>query len=272
MALIKSSTSTLLMQGAIVLDLGDLRRQGEDMIAAARHEAQEIVRGAQAERAVLIGAAAAEGRAEGLAEGLAAGHAQGMDQGRQAAQREHGAALSGVENAWRAALTEFVGAREAMLADARRDLLALACEIARRVVGRVVTSEPEIVREQLARALALVQRPTRVRVTVHPEAAALAAEALPALAKELSAAEHAEIVADAAAPRGACVVRLSGDSAAGTSGAGEIDASLETQLERIVEALVPGRGTVSDKPTGDPAAQSAGDPAQGAGPSTGGGA
>jgi len=55
-------------------------------------------------------------------------------------------------------------------------------------------------------------------------------EALPGLLARYSQAQHIEVVDDASLGRGSVVARLAG---------GEIDATIGTQLVRLVEALVP---------------------------------
>lgn len=258
MALIKSSNSSSIARGAIVLDLGDLRGQADQILLQARQQAEKIVRAGEAERQRLIQSASAEGRAEGLAEGLAKGHREGMAQGRSAALDETKAALAGLQSAWDAALVKFVGQRQQLLEDARRDVLRLACLIAVRVTKRAIELDPTIVQAQLDAVLALVMRPTRLRVRVHPADAALAKDALPALMTKYAAAADVEIVADAGVSRGSCVAGLSevegGGADAQTSASGEIDASIQTQLDRIIDTLLPAmavkRGGASDTGAG----------------------
>jgi valyl-tRNA synthetase len=68
-------------------------------------------------------------------------------------------------------------------------------------------------------------------VAVHPDDEPLAREALPELATRLAAAAHVEVASDASLERGSCIAR--------TGSGGMIDASIRTQLGRIVEALLP---------------------------------
>ncbi len=234
---------------AVVLDLGDLQRQGEVLVDRARARAAQIVAQGEGERARLIADAAALGKAEGLAAGRAEGEAAGRVAGHAAALAEHGAMLTALEAAWTGALEAFVGQRERMLDDARREIVTLAVLLASRVVKRTVAIEPSVVADQMEAVLGLVMRPSRVVLRVNPADRAAAEQALPGLVAKFGTVAHAAIEDDATLSRGSCVARLqpadgkSGDGSGGGGGGGiggEIDASIETQLVRMAEALVPG--------------------------------
>jgi flagellar biosynthesis/type III secretory pathway protein FliH len=238
MALIRQSLANTVARDAVVLDLGDLVRQGEALKAKARAEADRIVAEAKAERARLVAGAAEEGRKEGLARGLEEGRRQGEASGRAEALAAAAEALKKLDARWSAALAEFEGARETMLLGARQDVLRLALAAAEMVTKRAIALRPEAAADQLAAVLGLIMRPTRLTVSVHPDDAALVREALPGLTERFAAAAHAEVAADAGLERGSCVAR--------TGTGGVIDASVRTQLERIVEALLPGVRAVDE--------------------------
>jgi flagellar biosynthesis/type III secretory pathway protein FliH len=241
MALIKNSNSVLLARDAIVLDLGDLRRQADHILEQARLEAARIIGDAQRTRQRMIESAASEGRAEGLAEGLARGHAQGVQQGQAAAHAERREVLNTLQSAWSGELRAFVERREAMLDEAKKDLIALAAMIARRITHRAIELDASIVREQIEGVLTMVMRQSRLTVRVHPLDREVTEAAMPEFAATYSAATDAQIVEDPSLPRGSCVVRLADLGEEGeANGAGTLDASIGTQLDRIVEALLPG--------------------------------
>jgi flagellar biosynthesis/type III secretory pathway protein FliH len=232
-AMIRRADQNEAARDAMVLDLGDLFRQGEAIKAAAKDQAAAILAAAKAERARLIAGAVAEGRAQGLAKGLEEGRAKGQADGvaqAVAAQRE---ALEAVEKAWLAALESFSAARDQMLMEARKDVLQLALLIARRVTHRAIEVDESVVEDQLAATLALVSRPTRLVITVSPDDLERARGALPVLLERFGNAAHATVTGDASLARGSCVARA--------EAGGEIDASIGTQLDRIAAALVPGR-------------------------------
>jgi len=231
MAVLRQGEAVRVADRAIVLDLGDLKRQGEALRAHTQSQISTMLAEAKAERERLLASARDEGRAQGLREGREAGLRQGADEGRQAALQEHRAALGTIEAAWKSALAHFVGERERLLSDARQDVVRLATLIASRVVKRHLEFDPGVIEGQLAAVIAQLSRPTRLVVTIHPDDEPIARAALPGLLAALGNAKHVDLRTDASLTRGSCV--------AVTPGGGVIDASIESQLERIVQTLLP---------------------------------
>lgn len=229
MALIKNANSRSMARQAVVLDLGDLAAQGEFIKREARSAAEAIVREAREERKRILAGSREEGFAAGEREGLELGLSRGREQGRDEALAAHRAQLQALEARWGAALDAFDAAREDLLHEARRDVLMLACEVARRVTDKVVDADATVVVSQLERALALVLAPTRLAITVHPDDEREAGAVLPALMRRFGPQAHADLVTDAAVGRGSCMVRTDH---------GEIDASVRTQLQRAVDAVM----------------------------------
>lgn len=239
MAVLKLSNSADMLKDAVVLDLGDLRRQGEAIMAQARERAAATVKAGEAERARLIADAAAVGRAEGLEQGKAEGFARGLEEGRAAGLAERREALERLDRTWSESLGAFTAARERLLDEAGRDVVLLAARLAERVVKRAIALDPSIVQDQLRAVLGLVMRPSRVSIRIHPDDRALATDALPGIVAALGTVAHAEIEGDPSLARGSCVARLRGAAAGDGLPGGEIDASIDTQLARLAEALLP---------------------------------
>lgn len=242
MALIKNAIARDLARDAVVLDLGDLQSQALVYIQQAQAQAQKVVADAQAERQRIIAGAAEKGHAEGLARGLEEGSARGHADALEAAIRQHAEALSRVEAAWSTALSEFAAQREAMIEHATRDVVTLAVALAERVVKRAITVDPGIVVEQVRAALSVVVRPTELLIRIHPEDRALVQQSLPGLLASMNMIRHAELADDASLDRGSCVAQMRGgaDPSQESGTGGEIDASIQTQLDRIVEVILPG--------------------------------
>lgn len=231
MAVIKHAHASTMAREAVVLDLAELSRHAREIVDGARAQAERIVAAAEQERDALIGTAAQEGIRRGHEEGHAAGFEVGRKQGEAAARAEWSARLSAVVQGWEAALSGFEGSREDMLLGARTDVLALALEIARRVTKRHVSADPGVVAAQTEAVLRLATRASRLTLSVCPEDMAAAREELARLHAALASAKHAELVMDPALSQGSVMLR---------SERGVIDATIETQLDRIVEALMPG--------------------------------
>jgi flagellar assembly protein FliH len=144
-------------------------------------------------------------------EGRRAGYAEGRELARQEAER-----LAGLLKQLEGALTEFdqqVG----------EELLALAVEIARRVVGQAITVDPEAVLETVRGALAELPH-QHAAVHLHPEDAALVRSYL---GEQLTHAGH-RIYEDPALARGGCLVEAGGS---------QVDATLATRWRRVLEGL-----------------------------------
>lgn len=232
MALIRSADSQERARGAVVLDLGDIARHAEAARASAREQAAAIIEAAKKERERLVESARREGLERGLAEGREEGLKKGRDEGKAQAVAEYRQKLEALGKSWGEALASFCGQREGLLAEARRDVLRLALVIAEKIVRRKVAADPAAAAAQAEAALALLSRPTSVRVCVHPDDAGLMSEVLPQAAARLAPKSHVELCADPSVERGGCVLR--------TGAGGEVDATLSAQLGRVMDALLPG--------------------------------
>lgn len=228
MALIKHSDSDVFAREAVVLDLGDLTRQAQKIIADAEERAAQIIASAERKRVQLITGARDEGFTAGQAEGRKDGHRQGLDDGCTQALREHSERLETLEKSWRTALDEFDERRGRMLDDARTDVLRLAMKIARRVTHGIVEGDESVAVSQLEKALSHTLRPTRLVIRVHADDETLVSASAPALLERFARSAHAEVVTDDSLSRGDCVVYTA---------VGEVDACIDAQLDRIAAAL-----------------------------------
>ena len=155
----------------------------------------------------------AEGRAQGHARGLAEGHAAGL----AAVQAQAGELLALAQ-----ALPAALQLAQNSVAD---DLLALALDSARQVLGQALAAEPQailaVVHELLQAEPSLSGAP---QLLLHPDDAALVKELL---ADDLKAAGW-RVRLDAQIARGGCRV---------TAHSGERDATVQARWERVSAAL-----------------------------------
>jgi flagellar assembly protein FliH len=228
MALIKSHSASD-MNDAIVLDLGDLRRQATDLRGQAEAQAKRILADAREQARRLTEGAEAIGRQAGFDAGYAAGLEEGNKVGHVGGLAQASAALMKLQEAWIAAAQTWDEQRRQMVLEAQQSVLELAVEMARKIVQRVPRIDPSIVVDQVSAALDHVTRPCDVVITIHPQDRPLVEQALPALVRNLSQTQHASLAEDANIAPGGCVV---------TYGRGQIDATLKTQLDRLVHTLL----------------------------------
>ena len=231
MALIRSGDASRVLGEAMVLDLGDLVRQGDQMRRRAEEEARRIIEDGERERQRLISGAREEGHALGYAAGLAEGRAVGRSEGRATALAESAQGLEALTTHWNAALQVFVSERERMFREAKDEVVRIALLLAEKVTRRAITANPGVVVSELEAVLAMLARSTRLKVQVHPEDEPLAREALPGVMSKFPMVEHLELVTSGSISRGSVIAR--------TATGGVIDASIETQMSRIAEAMLP---------------------------------
>lgn len=232
MPLIRAAESDAALRSAIVLDLGDIAAQGEKLKAQARAQAERIIAEARAERTRLLEGAAEEGRQQGYEDGLAEGRLEGARLGRQEAAEAAAAQLESVQTGFEQALSAFEEAREAMLREARADLLRLAMAIARRITRRAIETDPAAAAGQLEAALQHVAAGSALVIEVSAQEREAALAAIPAIGARAAGAAHVEVIAREDLAPGDVIVRA--------RGGGEIDARIEAQLDRLAAQLVPG--------------------------------
>ena len=230
MALIKNTTAGPLPKGTSVFNLGDLARESKHVLQEAKLQAKEIMERAEEEAAKLVDSATDRGFAEGKDQGLAQGREEGRQAGRAEAIAEFTPQLTDLQVAFNAALAHWETDRNSMLLAAREDVLRLALAVAEKVTYRIIQTDSTVIGDQLAEALALLVAPRAVTVAVAPQDRALVEAMLPDLIDKISTCTHAAIRDDPSVTPGGCVI---------STGAGRIDATIERQIQRIVDTLLP---------------------------------
>ena len=239
MAVLKPAQSRSHLKDAVVLHLGDLRRQAQRIADEARAERDRIIKDAHEERARILEGAHEEGFAKGHTEGLEQGRAEGSEQGREEALRQHAQHFDALTQRWSQGLDEFLQVRQLLLDDASQHLLEVALDMGRAVTKRAIDVDPTPVAEQLRAVIDMTLQPTRLVIRLHPEDASDANELLPELLQRMTTSPHVDIVEDDALSRGSCIVRTD---------RGSVDASVNTQLESIAAALLPEPAAENNEP------------------------
>lgn len=151
-----------------------------------------------------------------LAEARQQGFQQGLQQGREeAAQRVH-AVAEGLAQA----LAEVAALKRRVRSEAEMELVKLALAIARRILRRELATDPEAIQGVAHAALLKLQNRELHRVRVFPAGA----EVLRACLDRGGAAPAVQVIADSSLRVGDLLFE---------SSAGELDASIETQLQEI---------------------------------------
>jgi len=230
MSVIKANNTVGFAKDAIVLDLGDLGRQAARLRMVAEDKAASIVTEAELKAKDLIAGAEQIGLEQGKAAGIEQGLAEGREQGREEALAEFREQFAQLHAAWSDVAEQWDAQTKGMAIEARQIVTEFALKMGERLVHRVIEVDPSVVIDQVAGALALVLRPLDVSVRVNPSDLTVISQALPQLLEEFDHLEHIHLAEDADVSAGGCLVSY---------GQGQIDATIETQIRRVVDLILP---------------------------------
>ncbi len=181
--------------------------------------------------AVLVeDSASAEERAAALqAEAERRGHEAGLERGLAEARARTEAALE----AFAAAERSMAEMYDRYVAEAEAAAVDLAFQIAEKVIAATVASDPEAVLGVVSGALLRTTDRDHLVLEVNPGDFELVRESASELAARLGGINRMEVVSERRVEPGGCVVRTE---------AGEIDARVSSQLERVRQLLAEARG------------------------------
>lgn len=163
--------------------------------------------------------------AAGLTErDLEEAYARGRREGLAAAEEQ----LDGASQALASALEEVCRLRAALVHSSKQDMLRLVMAVAEQIIRREASVDPEVVVSIIENALQASVRADHYRVRVNPEDLAKVTEKKPFFLASISGLKNLSIEPDSGISSGGCRV---------DSELGEVDATLETQLESIRQAL-----------------------------------
>jgi flagellar assembly protein FliH len=227
MGLIKAEQSPPSMS---TFSLRDVENDARRILAAARRQAEQLLAAAQIEGERLKKESHARGMIEGRKEGMAAGLEAGKTAGRKEALAAQADALRHALSSLTASVTSIEAQRGAVEAAALADVVKLSMSIARRVTKRQALIEPEVLASNLSGLMSFVSHASDVRIAINPRQNQTLKELLPDLQMQWPNLKHVEIVDDAAIAQGGCRVYTQ---------QGYVDADLDSQLNRIMDDLMP---------------------------------
>lgn len=232
MAVIKSHNSGTLLKDALVLDLGDVSRQAQRILAAAQAKARRLVADAERDTMVQRKQIHDDSVAQGYQEGLEKGLEEGCQKGREEAYQQAGEQLGQVQQGWVDATSQLNDQRQAMDRNAKQAVLELAVRFAEKLTHRVIEADDQVVFGQIEAVLSQVLRPMDVTVGICPDDRQVLEEAMPQLLAQFTQIQRVHLVDDPQVGRGGCILNY---------GQGRIDATIQTQLRRLVELILPDR-------------------------------
>lgn len=246
MPILKQHYNTPALKEAIVLDLGDLGAQANKIRLAAEARATQIINEAQARANRLAEEKGKQAYEEGMNHGYEAGLQQGIEEGRAQALAESRQQLQQLYAAWSDLAGQWEQQRVEMEREARQSVLEFALRAAEKIVHRVIEVDDSVIVDQAGQALSMVLSAHDARLRIHPVDRPTLENALPELVAEFQTLQHVELIDDEEVTPGGCVV---------TFGDGRIDATIEKQLERLIDLILPAPEITDDETTpADPAA------------------
>jgi flagellar assembly protein FliH len=164
-------------------------------------------------------------REQARAEGLALGRAEGA----AAAQAEAHARLAPAVQALHTAVQALEAERADIADRVETGAVELALELAGKVVSGAVEAQPERVLDVVRGALRCFMERERVHILVHPDDLGLVRASMDTVAGELGGIDHVEVQEERRIGRGGAIVRTA---------TAQVDASLQTKLDRAREVIV----------------------------------
>jgi flagellar assembly protein FliH len=210
--------------------MADIEAHARKILLKAQQQAEAFLVEAQAAAEVLKAEAYAQGLAEGKKQGIVQGKIEGEKTGEQKAFDAEKARLSEVI-ATLISATEVLNQKRAELVDrADAEVLPLALCIARKVTRRLGALDPRVVEANMKEAVRLVVNKHTIHIAVHPSQLQHIDSVSAVLKMQWPQLQHIAMIEDTTIAPGGCRVRTAG---------GDIDADLESQLDRIARELVP---------------------------------
>jgi flagellar assembly protein FliH len=219
--------------------MADIETAARNVLLRARKQADAILAAAQSEAEQLKIAAKAEGLAEGRREGQKTGHTAGLEAAKKQALVDRQQEVTNAINACVGAANQFESNRVELAASGVNELVKLALAVARRVTKRQAALDPQVLSNNLAEAMQLVLHAADVRIVVNPAQKATLERILPELRITWPTLKHVELIEDATVAAGGCRLHTA---------TGQINADLDSQLDRIVADLLPDSVSTADLP------------------------
>lgn len=197
-------------------------------LAAARTQAEQIIKDARTQAARLQVQAREkayeQGRREGVRDGLEAGRAEAFERVKADFAKQQADLVQTLTS-----LVEQIEAQKARLLErAKRDTLSFAFAVAGRIVGSAARSQDGVVQQNLDKALRQVSARTDLTIRVHPDDLERISTYVESIPETVRQQRHWSIQPDDRLQPGGCVVETP---------IGSVDASIETQLHSAAELL-----------------------------------
>ena len=215
----------------VAFNFEDLRHQAEAHLAAARAEAQALVEQARRDAERLKQSLNAEAREAGRQEGLKDAAAQIEQQSRKLADERLAEQLKTTVPALAQAAQALRDERDRWLLRWDKAAIELGVAIAGKLVRSNLAVRPDLAEGMIAEALQLAVGQPQLRLSLNPQDRMRLGERADQIVEALTACAAPELIDDPTLQPGDCRIETRH---------GEIDARLDTMLQRIAEELLSG--------------------------------
>jgi flagellar assembly protein FliH len=213
----------------VAFNFDDLQQEGESYLNRIREQAAAIVQAAQQEAAVAKEQAYREAREAGRRDGLQEAARLIEAEAERLANERLAERVSTALPALSAVAQAMQSELESWLIRWEESAVRTAVAIAEKLVRHELRLRPDTAAEMIRAALQLASGQPQLRIHLNPEDVRHFGSQAEAVVRAATACSEAEVVPDAAVSRGGCRIETRH---------GEIDARLETMLNRIAEELL----------------------------------
>lgn len=198
------------------------------VLDASRRKSLDMLRHAQREARTLLGETRKEGYDDGFGRGYEAGRIEGHQKAYEDAREEFKQEQSKLIAAVSRALEQFEIAKRDLLIAAKSDVTRFAGRVAQRVTRLAAAMNPQAAAANLESALRVLGHASDLEVRLHPNDVATVEKFLESLNQQVADATHVRITADEGVSPGGCVL---------AGGGGEVDATIDSQLDEIARLM-----------------------------------
>jgi flagellar biosynthesis/type III secretory pathway protein FliH len=239
MPLIKADQSVSMFKDAIVLNMNDVTEQAAQIKASAQQTAEKLIADARAKAQKVTDDHAEEGFEKGYADGFAKGETEGFEKGNAKGLADgYAQAVAQAKTqfeplvlAWDEAGRAWDAYHSQLDLDARDSVIELALRLAEKIIHRQLQVDPTVIVDQVTAALKNMTGATSLSIHINPDDRAVMMEVMPQLIETFGQFKSMRVVDDPNIGRGGCIL---------IHEHGRLNATLDTQLRRAVELLLPG--------------------------------
>ena len=214
-----------------VMKLVDIARQVNEVILDARKTAARIRTEARANAEIAKKQARNQGYDDGFAEGRARGVEDGAREGGDQAQARIEDESKQLADVARAILTGLDEAGDRPYQLAADEVLAFVIELSTKIIGRLARTDISVARTNLIKAMKLAHVDGEIIVSVNPGQLQELSRDFAEFVEVIDASDRARLVGDGQVAPGGVKI---------TTARGVIDATVETQLDKVSSALAAG--------------------------------